>query len=112
MKNVIEIDGHKAVVAFDPEIQMLRGEFLGLNGGADFLAKDVEGLFREGRISLKVFLDMCAEKGINPFREYSGRFNIRLDPKTHAAAATAAAAKDKSLNEWVAEAIEEAAHAD
>jgi predicted HicB family RNase H-like nuclease len=110
MKNVIEIDGYKAVVAFDPEIRMLRGEFLGLNGGADFLAEDVEGLFREGRVSLKVFLDMCAEKGISPFREYSGRFNIRLDPKTHAAAAIAAAASNKSLNEWVAETIDEAAH--
>jgi predicted HicB family RNase H-like nuclease len=64
MKNVIEIDGYKAVVAFDPEVGMLRGEFLGLNGGADFLAGDVEGLFREGRVSLEVFLDMCAEKGI------------------------------------------------
>jgi len=29
MKNVIEIDGHKAVIAFDPESQMLRGEFVG-----------------------------------------------------------------------------------
>jgi predicted HicB family RNase H-like nuclease len=111
MKNVIEIDGHKAVVAFDPDIRMLRGEFLGLNGGADFLAEDVEGLYREGRISLKVFLDLCAEKGINPIKEYSGRFNVRLDPKTHAAAAMAAAASNKSLNEWVAETIEEAAHA-
>jgi predicted HicB family RNase H-like nuclease len=111
VKNVIEIDGHKAVVAFDPELRMLRGEFLGLNGGADFVAEDVEGLFREGRISLKVFLDMCAEKGVSPFREYSGRFNIRLDPRTHEAAALAAAASNKSLNEWVAEAISEAAHA-
>jgi predicted HicB family RNase H-like nuclease len=109
MNNVIEIDGHKAVVTFDPELQMLRGEFLGFNGGADFLAKDVDGLFREGRISLKVFLGMCAEKGVNPFREYSGRFNVRLDPKTHEAAVLAAAASKKSLNEWVAEAISEAA---
>ena len=53
---------------------------------------------------------MCAEKGINPIKEYSGRFNVRLDPKTRAAAATAAAADNKSLNEWVAETIEEAAH--
>jgi predicted HicB family RNase H-like nuclease len=111
MRNVIEIDGYKAIVAFDPDIRMLRGEFLGLNGGADFLAEDVEGLYREGRISLKVFLDACAEKGIDPIKEYSGRFNVRLDPKTHAAAAMAAAASNKSLNEWVAETIEEAAHA-
>lgn len=63
MDNVIEIDGHKAVVTFDPETRIFRGEFVGLNGGADFLARDKESLFHEARISLKVFLDMCAEKG-------------------------------------------------
>jgi predicted HicB family RNase H-like nuclease len=49
---------------------------------------------------------MCREKGISPFREFSGRFNVRLDPKTHEAAVIAAAAENKSLNEWVAKAIE------
>lgn len=110
MNNVIEVDGHKALVTFDPEIQMFRGEFLGLNGGADFLAKDVDGLFREGAISLKVFLDMCAEKGIEPLRQFSGRFNVRLDPKLHEAAVVAAAASNKSLNEWIADAVGEAVH--
>jgi predicted HicB family RNase H-like nuclease len=81
-----------------------------LRGGADFYAETVEELYAEGKKSLRVFLDMCAEKGIEPFREFSGRFNIRLDPRTHEAAVVAAAAENKSLNEWVAEAIETAAH--
>jgi len=33
MKNVMEINGVNAVIAFDPEINMFRGEFVGLNGG-------------------------------------------------------------------------------
>ena len=111
MKNIIEIDGHKALVSFDPEIEMLRGEFLGLAGGADFYAKDVEQLHLEGAKSLEVFLTMCREKNIEPFREFSGRFNLRLEPSVHEAAATAAAAENKSLNEWVAEAIKTAAQA-
>lgn len=111
MKNVLEIDGHKAVLSFDPEIGMIRGEFLGLSGGADFYADSVEQLELEGRKSLEVFLEMCREKGIEPFREFSGRFNVRLDPKMHEAAVVAAAAENKSLNEWVAEAIERAADA-
>ncbi|GAA2872933.1 putative HicB family RNase H-like nuclease [Aminobacter niigataensis] len=111
MKNVLEIDGHKAVLSFDPEIGMIRGEFLGLSGGADFYAGSVEQLELEGRKSLEVFLEMCREKGIEPFREFSGRFNVRLDPKMHEAAVVAAAAENKSLNEWVAEAIERAADA-
>ena len=61
MKNIMRFDGgYKAVITYDQEIGMFRGEFIGLNGGADFYAKDVEGLRREGEISLKVFLRMCS----------------------------------------------------
>lgn len=109
MNNIIEIDGHKAVVSLDPDVGMLRGEFLGLNGGADFYADSVDNLQREGAISLKVFLEICAEKGVSPFREFSGRFNVRLAPGTHEAAVLAARAANKSLNEWVSDVIEDAA---
>ena len=108
MRNIIEVDGHKAVVSFDPEIGLFRGEFLGLNGGADFYSDSVDGLVAEGRTSLNVFLEVCGEKGVTPFRAFSGRFNVRLDPEVHAAAVTAAAAEGKSLNEWVTDVIETA----
>ena len=111
MKNVLIIDGHKTVISFDPDINMFRGTFLGLSGGADFYAKDVDTLLTEGRKSLEVYLEVCAENGIEPFREFSGRFNVRLDPQTHEAAVVAAAADNKSLNEWVADTIETAAFA-
>jgi hypothetical protein len=64
MMNIIEINGYRAVVQYDPEIDMLRGEFIGLNGGADFYATDIDGLRKEGEISLKVFLDMCREEDL------------------------------------------------
>jgi predicted HicB family RNase H-like nuclease len=108
MKNVIEIDGHKAVVCVDPEIGMIRGEFLGLNGSADFYAESIEKLVKEGRKSLRIFLEMCEEKNIDPHRQFSGKFNIRLDPKTHETAVIAAAAENKSLNEWISCTIKEA----
>ena len=44
MKNTIDINGHRAVVAFDPEINLFRGEFTGLNGGADFYAASEDEL--------------------------------------------------------------------
>ena len=47
MNNVMTFeDGYKAVIAYDPEIEMFRGEFVGLNGAADFYASDLEGLRR------------------------------------------------------------------
>ena len=42
--NTMNIGGYEAVITFDPDIQMFRGEFVGLNGGADFYAADVAGL--------------------------------------------------------------------
>ena len=83
MRNVLEIEGHKAVVSFDPEIEMFRGEFLNLSGGADFHGRDVESLRKEGAISLRVYLEACQKKGVEPYRNYSGRLNVRFPPELH-----------------------------
>jgi predicted HicB family RNase H-like nuclease len=105
MKNVMEINGVKAVIAFDPEINMFRGEFVGLNGGADFYSTDIDGLRREGETSLKVFLDMCAEEGVSPYRKTSGRLNLRLSQELYDKATTLAKASGKSVNAWIADVI-------
>lgn len=110
MMNLMEIDGFRAVIKYDPEIEMFRGEFVGLNGGADFYAKDIKGLKKEGAISLKVFLDMCREDGVNPRKEYSGKFNVRVPTELHAEIAGAAGAEGKSLNQWVVDALDHAIH--
>ena len=64
MLNTMEIKGYRAVIQYDPDIEMFRGEFVGMNGGADFYAKDIDGLRKEGKISLRVFLEMCKAMGI------------------------------------------------
>jgi predicted HicB family RNase H-like nuclease len=110
--NTMTINGYQAVIAYDPDIQMFRGEFVGLNGGADFYAKDVDGLRHEGEISLRVFLEACVEDGVDPRKHFSGKFSLRVDPELHEAATIAAAAHGQSLNQWAAEAIRQAARAE
>lgn len=110
MNNVMTIDGQKAVIVFDPEIGMFRGEFTGLSGGADFYAEDVAGLRREGATSLRVYLDACAKDGIEPLAKASGALNLRVPPELHRAATLAAKASGKSLNQWASEVLKEAAH--
>lgn len=110
MRNIMEIDGHKAIIAFDPDIGMFRGEFLGLSGSADFYATDVEGLMKEGRTSLKVYLDACEERGVVPYKSFSGRFNVRISPDLHSDIVSAAEAEGVSLNQWVEKALTRCAH--
>lgn len=105
MKNVMVIGGYRAVVSHDPEIEMFRGEFVGLNGGADFYARDVEGLRHEGEISLRVFLEACEEDGVDPRKPFSGKFLLRVNPAIHEEVALVAAAQGKSINQWVSDVL-------
>jgi predicted HicB family RNase H-like nuclease len=105
--NIMKVDGYKAKIEYDPELDQFRGEILGLNGSADFYGKNPANLRKEFRNSLKVFLDVCEEKGINPTREFSGKFNLRIPPKLHSKIAAQATADDKSLNQFVSEILEQ-----
>lgn len=107
--NNMTINGYDAVISYDPEINMFRGEFVGINGGADFYASTVDALRKEGEISLKAFLDMCAEDGVEPRKHFSGKFNLRVPPDLHQRLAAQAAARGKSINAWVVELLSECA---
>ena len=108
--NVMEVDGYKAKIEFDPELDLFRGEILGLNGSADFYGKSPSSLRKEFRNSLKVFLEVCEENGIEPTKEYSGKFNLRIPPRLHSEISVKAASENKSINQWVAEVLEESVH--
>ena len=105
--NTMIINGYQAVIQYSTEYEMLRGEFIGLNGGADFYAKDVDGLKREGEISLNIFLESCKEQGIAPRKQYSGKFMIRISPDLHSKIAHVAATEKVSINQWVAKNLEQ-----
>ena len=101
--NMMEVDGYKAKIEYDPELDQFRGEILGLNGSADFYGKSPASLRKEFRNSLKVYLEVCKEKGIPPTKEYSGKFNLRISPRLHSEIAARATAAGKSINQWVSE---------
>jgi predicted HicB family RNase H-like nuclease len=101
--NMMEFDGYKAKIEYDPELDQFRGEILGLNGSADFYGKSPTNLRKEFKNSLEVFLEVCREKAINPLKEYSGKFNLRIPPELHSEIAARATADSKSINQWVSE---------
>ena len=99
MNNIMQIGKGKAFISYDPDIEMFRGEFINLNeGGADFYAADVESLHKEGEVSLREFISMCEEDGVEPFKDFTGKFPVRTSPELHEAASTKAKSEGISLN--------------
>lgn len=106
MRNTMKFGKYSAVISYDPDIAMFRGEFVGLNGGADFYASSIEELRKEGETSLRVFLDFAKEKNIAPEKEHSGRLILRLKPELHRKYKLLASAKHISLNQLLNETLE------
>ncbi len=104
--NMMTLDGYSARIEYDAELDLFRGEILGLNGGADFFGKNPRELRTEFKKSLAVFLEVCSEKGIEPRRNYSGKFNLRISPDLHEKLAIAAQAERKSINTLAQEALQ------
>ena len=105
--NVMIVDGFNAKIEYDPELDVFRGEILGLNGGADFYGKNPKELRVEFKKSLAVFLEVCKEKGLEPRRSYSGKFNLRIPPELHEQLAIVAQAEGKSINTLAQEALQQ-----
>ena len=105
--NMMSLEGYYAKIEYDAELDMFRGEILGLTGGADFYGKNPRELRAEFKKSLQVFLEVCREKGIEPRRNYSGKFNLRIPPELHEKLAILAQAEGKSINSVAQEALQQ-----
>jgi predicted HicB family RNase H-like nuclease len=66
--NSMSLDDDQAKMAYDAELDLFRGEILGLRGGADFYGRSPEERRAEFRQSLQEFLEVCSEKGLEPRR--------------------------------------------
>ena len=105
--NTMTLDGYSAKIEYDAELDLFRGEVLGLTGGADFYGKNPKELRAEFKKSLQVFLEVCREKGIEPRRNYSGKFNLRIPAELHEKLAIVAQAEGKSINTIAQEALQQ-----
>jgi len=71
--NTMHVDGYNAKIEYDEELDLFRGEILGLNGGADFYGKNPKELRAEFKKAFQVFLEVCKENGIDPKQNFSGK---------------------------------------
>ena len=101
--------GYRAAVAYDDEAGVFCGEVIGTRDVITFEGTSVAQLRKEFRFSIDDYLAVCAERGRQPDKPFSGKIPLRIAPEVHRAATAAAKAAGKSLNAWLAETVEQAA---
>ena len=105
--NTIEYMGYIAKIEFDPEIKTFCGTVINATPNT-FYGSSVEELEKEFVNTMEEYLRFCKEKGINPKKPYSGKFNVRISLELHGMISVAAATESKSLNQWVVDTLQNA----
>ena len=106
---MMQYKGYRAAVTFDDSANVLHGEVVGTRDVITVKGESIEQLQKEFEFSIDDYLAVCAERGREPERPYSGKIPLRVSPKVHRDAAAAAKAQGKTLNAWLAETVERAA---
>lgn len=107
MNSMMEYKGYHASVEYDAEDNIFVGEVFGITDSLNFHGMSVTELNEMFKQCIDNYLDMCNKIGKNPDKEFKGTFNVRIPPEMHKKAALAATKKNITLNQYVAQAIEQ-----
>jgi predicted HicB family RNase H-like nuclease len=105
---MLEHKGYRGNAEFDDEAGLFHGEVLDLRDVITFQGTSVEELEKGFRDSVDDYLEFCEERGEEPDRPFSGRLMLRLPPNVHRDVYVRARQEGKSLNQWIAEKLEQA----
>ena len=107
MSSAMEYNGYHAKVEYDDQDNIFVGTVIGLTDMLAFHGQSVSELQVSFQNCIENYLDMCKETGKQPEKEFKGIFNIRISPDSHREAAMDAAIDGITLNQFVADAIDE-----
>lgn len=94
-----------AHVEYDDEAEIFHGEIINTQDVITFQGATVKELKKSFADSIEDYLAFCEERGEEPNRPFSGKFNLRIEPDLHRKVFIQAKTTGKSLNEWVKDVI-------
>ena len=107
--NEMTYRNYLARVEYDPVDKIFVGHIVGIRDIVGFHGSTVEELESAFHEAVHHYLEVCEKIGQQPQRSYSGKLTLRIPPEVHMAVATAAEISTKSVNQWAAEVLKQAA---
>lgn len=109
MMNAMTYRGYTARVEFDPRDNIFWGKVLGIKDSITFEGGTVADLTLDFHNAIDSYLKDSTATGRPAHKAASGKMMLRVPPEVHGSALIAAQAAGKSLNQWAAEVLKEAA---
>lgn len=98
---MMKYKGYTGHVEYDDEAKIFHGEVLGIKDVVTFQGTTVDEIEQAFKDSIDDYLVFCEERGEEPHRPFSGKFNLRIPPELHAKLTIAAQLQGESLNNYI-----------
>jgi len=107
--NKMHYRNYAAMVEYDAEDRLFVGYLLGIRDIVGFHSSSVEELENAFHDAVDHYLAVCEKIGQKPQKSYSGKLTLPISPEIHLAVANAAESNKKSINQWAADVLTQAA---
>lgn len=99
--------GYYGSVNIDVENNLLFGKVEFIRALITYEAIDAESLLKAFHEAVDEYLAFCDKKAIEPEQPFKGSLNVRIGPERHLKAWKVAKSLDKSLNDYICQALDE-----
>lgn len=98
---MMQYKGYTGYVVYDDEAHIFHGEVIGLRAVITFQGITVDEIEQAFKDSIDDYIDWCKERGKEPEKAYSGKFNLRMPPELYIKVAAQAAQEGMSINAYI-----------
>lgn len=109
MSNAMTYKGYTAKVEYSDEDECFIGRIAGIRAIVGFHADSVATLKKAFHAAVDNYIVVAKARGELPEKPFSGRMMLRLPSQVHARVSFAAERAGLSVNQWAAQALEQAA---
>lgn len=102
-------EGYLATLEIDEEANVIHGRVVNARAVLTFEGEALSELRAAFADTVADYREWCKERGVEPEKPYSGTLSLRIAPELHRRVAEKAAQSGESLNQFIAERLEEVA---
>jgi predicted HicB family RNase H-like nuclease len=106
---MLKHDGYIAEVTYEEGDASMNGVVVNARATLHFAGRDIEELRKAFAETITDYRDWCEERGVEPEKPYSGTLSLRIAPELHRRIAEQAAKAGESINQFIANRLEEVA---
>ena len=98
---MLKYKGYTGYVVYDDEARIFHGEIAAIKAVITFQGKTVDEIESAFKDSIDDYLDWCKERGKEPEKVHSGKFNLRMPPDIYVKVVAHAAQEGLSINSYI-----------